>query len=149
MTGVTRRCDRLIVHETILGVAIRRVAGVARDARPGVGIGGLPARHELMPVTGAALFFAFARSPTRNRDLLFGIEATLGDVLMALQAAWIANRRADDRRLDGGSCEPFEGVLRAHQFSRNPSRHPLAGMAIDAERVLRGVMRSQINGRAG
>jgi hypothetical protein len=148
MAGVTRRHDSLIVHETILGVAVRRMAGVARDASPGVGVSRLPARQELMPVTGATLVFAFARSPARNRDLLGGPEAALGHVLVAFQAGRITNRRVDDRRLDGGSRKPLERVLRAHQLSRNPSRHPWPGMTVDAERILSGVMRSQIDGRA-
>ena len=146
MAGVTRRHDLGIVHEAVLGSAIRRVSGVASDARSGVGIGGLPARQELMPVTGAALFVSLARSPTRNGDLLFGRITPLGDVLVALQAGLITNRRVDDRRLDGGSRKPLEGVLRAHQLSRHPPRYPWPGMAVDAQRILGSVMRSQING---
>jgi len=92
-----------------------------------------------MPVTDPG--FASSRAPTRHGHLRLRLITTLGHILMALQAVRIANRVMERCRLNGGPRKPLEGVLRAHPFSRHPSRHPLPGMAVDAKRVLGGVMR--------
>lgn len=114
VAGVTRRLDRLVVYESVLGIAIRCMSGMARDARSGIGIGCLPAGQELVPVTVPALALSLARSPTRNGDLLFGGKATLGHRLVTFETALIANRKVHDGWLDGCPRKPLEGVPGAH-----------------------------------
>ncbi len=144
MAGIARGLNVLIVDETILRIDVCHVAGVASDARSGVGIGGLPTRQEFVPVIVPAFALTAARG-TGNRHLRFGREATLNDILMALQAVLIADREVDDRRLDGSARKPLEGIARAHQFGLHAARNPWPGMTIDAQRTLGGVIRSQVN----
>jgi len=84
MTGVTRRLDILIAHESVLHADIHRMPGMASYASSGMGIGRLPASQIRVPVIAPACALAPARCVTGNGHRLFGNKSLLGNRLVTL-----------------------------------------------------------------
>ena len=84
-----------------------------------------------------------------DRDLFFGSESPLDNVLVAFEAVCIADRAGQESRLFGCARVPHRRIAGAHQFGRYASRKPDARMAVDAVNLLGGMERSHIRGLSG
>jgi len=99
-----------------LGAAIRSVPTMTGDACGGIWIDSLPARQESVEVI---------------------VEAGLGGyVLMALQAAFIANGPGQFCRLDSRMRIKGQSIVRAEQLSLHAPYYPYTGVTIDAPGIL-------------
>ena len=136
----------LAVHEPVLGAAARDMPGRATDTSSGGRGASLPAGKLLVPVIVSAFSPTLAGADARHCDLLLGRKSRLGHRLMALEAVSIANWKRLHRRLNGCPCIPLECVASPQQFGLDAAQNALPGVAVNASGILRGVIRSQVNG---
>jgi hypothetical protein len=114
-----------IDHEKRLGRAVGSVPTVTPNTGAGIWIDRLPARQESMEMVVPA--------PVE------------GHILMALEAAIIADRLSQDRRLDGRPGIERQGIMRLEHFCLDTSDHPNTRVTIDTADTFRRMDGGQIH----
>ena len=115
VAGLTLLLNHLTHHKARLRCTIRGMSAVTTRTGSHRARLGLPASQKHVPVVERPCAFT-ALTRAGNNDLFYRMKTSCGDILMAFQTVFIADRNGLYRRLLSSAGVPHERIVGAHQF---------------------------------